>query len=285
MNSQNPIGYAMLPPLQAISRSGIAVLIWLTLLVQCTFLPVSLFGKQTNENDSSLRFLEWMVHDPLRLAGNLNENHLFAAVTTGIGLTAFAIHDRASTQYFQDHFSHSRFLRLTNELGSRNVAPSLSAAIFGASLFTENRQFQDAAFTSLQAVLNTYLTVGAAKYLFARKRPGQHQSPYRFNLLEIGATSFPSGTTASAFALITPWVVYYPNILTYRLMALPVGTGIARTARGYHWTTDALAGALIGAYWGYTLSKMHLNIPGKRNLTIHPLINDEKKGFFVSVSF
>lgn len=235
--------------------------------------------------ESSKRFLRWMVNDPVAVMGDLDAEHFFMAGATGIGISALSSYDQSSSRFFQRRYRNSGYLGVTNELGNINLAAPLSALLFGTSLITDDLKFQDAAFTSFQAVLNTHLTVGLAKYAFGRERPYQHPTPYRFNLFEQGATSFPSGHTATAFALVTPWVVYYPNAFTYSLLALPLSTGIARVARGRHWLTDITAGAMIGAWWGYTLSKRHLNITEQNNVNIYPVLSDEVKGVSVSVSF
>ena len=110
----------------------------------------------------------------------------------------------------------------------------------------------------------TNLTVNAAKFVFGRERPIHQEGPYDFDFVEMGSTSFPSGHTATAFALITPWVIYYPGPITYSLMAIPVGTAIARVAKGRHWLSDVSAGAAIGFSIGQYLAKKHLNLQSDR---------------------
>ena len=95
----------------------------------------------------------------------------------------------------------------------------------------------------------TYISVNTLKFVFARERPSQNSSPYVFNFFELNATALPSGHSSNAFALVVPWVVYYPGVVTYSLLALPVGTAIARVSKGKHWMSDVYAGALIGAFW------------------------------------
>ncbi|MDZ7681985.1 MAG: phosphatase PAP2 family protein [Fodinibius sp.] len=93
-----------------------------------------------------------------------------------------------------------------------------------------------------------------ASFFFTRERPTHNEGPYDVDFLETGATSFPSGHTATAFAIVTPWLMYYRGRITYTLMAIPVGTAIARVAKGHHWLSDVTAGAGIGFAMGYCLS-------------------------------
>ncbi|MDZ7758079.1 phosphatase PAP2 family protein [Rhodohalobacter sp.] len=152
-------------------------------------------------------------------------------------------------------------------------------------MLTDNDKFQDAAFTSLQSVLYTYISVNILKYTFARERPLQNSSPYVFNFFDTNATSFPSGHASNAFAVIVPWVVYYPGIYTYSMLALPVGTAIARISKGKHWMSDVYAGALIGAFWGYRLSKRHLDPTRSENIAITPFYGRNGGGVSLKVSF
>ena len=231
------------------------------------------------------RFLDWTVMDPIHIARTSDRQELglfFAAGVTIAGISAF---DSRSSEYFQSAFKNNGILDAVNELGNLNYVAPFSAALFGTSLLTDNHKFQDAAFTSLQSVLYTYITVTVAKYTFARERPEQSSDPYVFRFFEKDATSFPSGHTSNAFALVTPWVVYYPNIFTYSMLALPVGTAVARVAKGKHWVSDVSAGALIGAYWGYKLSKQHLDPDGEENVHAAPFFRGNGGGIYVKLSF
>ena len=54
------------------------------------------------------------------------------------------------------------------------------------------------------------------KYTVGRSRPYEQNSPHQFAPFS-GRNSFPSGHTTSAFAILTPWVLYYPHPVTYGL--------------------------------------------------------------------
>ncbi len=168
-----------------------------------------------------------------------------------------------------DHGAFHTYLEWTNEIGGpRAMAPV--AAIFGASLLTRNSKFQDAAFTSFQSLLYTGVISYGIKYTMGRVRPYHGVGAHQFDFFS-GNTSFPSGHTSAAFAILSPWVFYYPHPATYGLFALGTGTALARMARDKHWATDVLAGGTLGVMVGYWLSRRHQNRSTDTPLEITPL--------------
>jgi undecaprenyl-diphosphatase len=253
----------------------------------CAFLNSQQIQAQNSSTNQSLnRFLDWTFNDPVHVIKDIDQSDIGTFLLAGIGVAGISAHDSYSSGLLQARFSDSRYLTTTNEVGTFKYVAPLSAALFGTSLLTDNTKFQDAAFTSLQSVLYTHFTVNAAKFVFARERPDHFEGPYDFEFFEGSATSFPSGHTSTAFALIVPWAVYYPNAVTYSMLALPVSTAIARVAKGRHWVSDVTAGALIGAYWGYKLSKRHLNVTKNNDsIDIAPFFGQNSGGISLKVSF
>jgi membrane-associated phospholipid phosphatase len=114
------------------------------------------------------------------------------------------------------------------------------------------------AFTSAAEV--TLLTMGI-KYVVGRDRPGgPNSNPFvaqpadaAHSTFSIGAvfpgyadptSSFPSGHTALAFALVTPYAEIYHDPWLY---AIPVAVGAGRiAAQDGHWVSDVVGGAFLG---------------------------------------
>ena len=237
------------------------------------------------EKPSSERFLNWVIKDPYYITKDLNKKDAEFFLLTGLGITGISTQDAITSTSLQSRFRNNTLLAATNEVGTFKYVGSLSAVLFGTSLLTDNHKFQDAAFTSLQSLIYTKFTVGAAKYAFARERPYEAERTHDFEFFENNVTSFPSGHTSTAFALVVPWVIYYPNAFTYSLLALPVGTAIARVSKGKHWMSDVAAGAAIGAYWSYKLSKRHHNISRQDNIEITPFVGTKSGGLTLNISF
>ncbi len=235
------------------------------------------------ESQSASRFAKWLVNDPISAVKEFRTKQLVTLGVAGFGLGTLTNMDVPNSVYFQREYKDSDYLDVFNEFGTFKIVAPASAALFGFSLLSPNQKFQDAAFTSFQAVLNTAVTVNTAKFMFARSRPYQNDGAYDFDYFEKGETSFPSGHASTAFALITPWVAYYPNLITYSLFLIPISTSAARIAKGKHWLSDVTAGALIGTYWGYYLSKKHMKL-NKPNYEITPMFQNGGGGINIKLS-
>ncbi len=161
------------------------------------------------------------------------------------------------------------YLDATNELGGPRATVPV-AVLFLVSLSTDDPRFQDAAFTSLQALLYAGAITAGLKILFGRFRPETDADAYRFAPFS-GHRSLPSGHTSAAFAIVTPWVLYYPNVATYGLFALSAGTAVARIALDKHWPTDVLAGGAIGLLTARWLTRRHQGA-GAERLSLTPAV-------------
>ena len=127
-------------------------------------------------------------------------------------------------------------------------------------------RFQDAAVTSLQTLVYAGLLGYVFKGIFGRARPEVSDDPYDFfattgknPFSAEGNSSYPSGHAIASFGIVAPWSVYYPNVFTYGLYVLPVGTALSRLAVDKHWATDLAVGATIGVLMGRYLAHRHLD--------------------------
>lgn len=110
--------------------------------------------------------------------------------------------------------------------------------------------------TILEAASINYIT----KHLINEKRPFlKHPNKIEF----YGSSSdhdpsFPSGHTASAFALATSLSISYPKWYIITPSALwSCGVGIARINQGVHYPSDVIAGAAIGI--GCGIANVYIN--------------------------
>ncbi|MEM6784417.1 MAG: phosphatase PAP2 family protein [Bacteroidota bacterium] len=177
------------------------------------------------------------------------------------------------------------FLDVGDRLGERKMALPV-VALFGASLLTDNYRFQDAAFTSMQSAFYATGVAMGLKSLVGRARPYTDDGALAFVPLSPSRDyySFPSGHTTLSFAVVTPWVIYYPNALTYSLLAVSTGTAIARIAKDEHWATDVLAGAAIGAFTGVFLARRHLReAEARAAFQVQPIVSAEHVGASVTI--
>ena len=96
------------------------------------------------------------------------------------------------------------------------------------------------------------------KYLVDRERPYDRYPdrvhPYSYE----SSPSFPSGHTASAFALATSLCIKYPKWYVIAPSALwACSVGVSRMNEGVHYPSDVLAGAAIGA--GCAIVNIYVN--------------------------
>ena len=236
-------------------------------LIACFLLPCL---AQAQFIDSRKRFLRWAYQDAAGLAQDLGQGRtpLYALGAMAL-LTPLSTLDRNIDRRVGEYNGRfGSFLEFSNHLGGPEMnVPVVS--VFAFSLLTNNHRFQDAAFTSLQSMIYAGVLSYGVKYTVGRFRPEEHTGAHRFSPFS-GRSSFPSGHTTTAFAILTPWVLYYPHPVTYGLFALGTGTAISRVVREKHWATDVLAGGTLGFLTAYYLTKRHKN--EARRLSITPVL-------------
>ncbi len=229
------------------------------------------------------RFVDWVGGDAKALVQSVDARDAAYVAGGAAVLIPLSRFDERINPEIQESYrgNLARFLDFTNELGSPKVVAPL-VAVFGASLLTDDTKLQDAAFTSMQSLLYAGLVTYGLKYTVGRMRPYEGNGSNRFLPLS-GHNSFPSGHTTVAFAIVTPWVVYYPHPVTYGLFALSAGTAVARLAHNAHWATDVAAGAAIGTVTGYWLTKRHQGL--QRGASLTPTAGPDALGFTLNVTF
>lgn len=233
--------------------------------------------------DGLRRFGHWAVGDVLAVGDALTPTRLGIAAGF-VSLLPFLSFqdddvDRSAPSLRGD--VGSPILNVADEFGHARMQ-WVTGGLFLATLATDDARLQDAAFTSFQSGVYAMLLSGAAKGMFGRLRPHEIDDPARFRPFS-GHRSFPSGHTALAFAIATPWVVYYPGPLTYGLMGLSAGTAVARLTTEHHWFTDVVAGAALGTLTGYWLAKRHLR--DTTPLRVTPVLGPEGGAVTLTYTF
>lgn len=208
------------------------------------------------------RFLDWLASDTPALGRTIvGSDTAWLAGSIAFLIPTAALDAQANGQVrrmaFEGNLLHE-VLETTNHLGGPEARWPIMG-LFAGSLLTRSSRFQDAAFTSLQGWAYAGVASYGIKELVGRARPYESESAFSFEPLS-GRSSFPSGHTTSAFAIVTPWVLYYRDRspLVWGLFALPVGTAMARMERDKHWISDVVAGAALGTATSVWLTRRHL---------------------------
>ena len=145
----------------------------------------------------------------------------------------------------------SGFIRQYNKVISRTepyIAVGVPVAMAVASWINHDKQlYKDAVYVGT-SVAGTFVLTYGMKYLFDRERPYE-RSPHRVHPFSTESSpSFPSGHTATAFALATSLSIKYPKWYVIAPSAVwACSVGVSRMNEGVHYPTDVLAGAAIGA--------------------------------------
>ncbi len=159
--------------------------------------------------------------------------------------------DRVVTEWVADHRVDwlTSVFRVITTVGN-TAAMTLIAIVATVVLWRHHRGL---ALTVLLGSASGWLLMQALKYGVARPRP-----PERFRVLAIDTYSFPSGhamMSAIVLGLVavaawrtSAWVRAHPAVLALAPLASAL-IGASRVYLGVHWTTDVVAGWVIGVLW------------------------------------
>jgi hypothetical protein len=146
------------------------------------------------------------------------------------------------------------------------------AAFYGAGKLFDNQRARAVAEDGFaSSVIAAGIITPAIKSLAGRSRPSQSERNYVFG--EDGA-SFPSGHATQAFAIASVIAEHYESrwvdIMVYGIAGL---VGYARIAHQAHFTSDVLAGAIIGIAVGKAV--VRINEQERRRMQIEPMITTD----------
>lgn len=144
-----------------------------------------------------------------------------------------------------------KFIRNYNKVISRTepyIAIGVPVAMALTAWAKHDRELlKDAVYVGT-SVAGTFVLTYGMKYLVDRERPFDRY-PDRVHAYSYESSpSFPSGHTATAFALATSLSIKYPKWYVIAPSAFwACSVGVSRMNEGVHYPSDVLAGAAIGA--------------------------------------
>lgn len=257
----------------------------------CTLISVYSVCAQPQSSHDRSPYLKWVFSDAGALITNVDGKTVGYGLGSMGAVALFTLLDEAVQSSVENGIKKGwrDYAQVANLLGDPYVVVPTSLGVFGISLLTEDRRFQDAAFTSAQSLLYASSATLLLKWITGRHRPNNSDSPYTFDPFSSN-DAFPSGHTTAAFALLTPWVLYYPHWVTWSLAGIAASsTAFARIALNKHWLSDTFAAAIIGTSMGWVLSRRHQNLSSQASTTqafrISPIITPNTSGISVVVMF
>ena len=236
-----------------------AIILGILLVFASGLIPWELMAQERYQ--SPRRFWTWAKQDLRALPGQFTPRLGLAVAGSGAVLLGLGRYDASLVERANDIEYDLKF-RVIEEFGNVKAIRPISFLLFSGSLMTRNYRFQDAAFTSMQAVYISNVFTNALKAIFGRARPYQNEGHTVFDPFS-GNSSFPSGHATTAFAFLTPWVMYYPEVLGPAFSVIALSTAFSRLVINFHWVTDVMAGGAIGFTTAFWLSRRHLGLSNR----------------------
>jgi membrane-associated phospholipid phosphatase len=169
---------------------------------------------------------------------------------------AFTNVDLPLAQWCKDHVSGEmlRGMRIVTQFGSTVVVVGAAAAV--TALERRGGRSSGVVKYLLAAVGGQVVITNVAKFVFQRERPRLLQ------LVATSSSSFPSGHSLAAAA---SWASFACILSLGRNSAtkvclftfagsIAVAVAMSRVALGVHWSTDVVAGLLLGWSWAATVA-------------------------------
>lgn len=233
-----------------------------TVLTGSVLLLASLQPSLARQAPDPLRFATWPIDDATGLIGGISYPEVLSAAGFGLAVFGISHFDRAVARKMEP-ITDKGGVRVVEQFGDPRVVFPVSIIVFTGALLSDDVRFQDAAFTSVEALLFADVITLSLKMATGRARPGHDLGPRSFDPFS-GRYSFPSGHATTAFAALTPWFLYYPGPATAGLLVLAGGTAVSRMATNEHWLSDVVAGSAIGFTTAYVLARRHVRLGSTR---------------------
>ncbi len=167
------------------------------------------------------------------------------------------------------------------------------AVLGGYAVFGLAAKDREAMNVAVDGVLASLFASGIAtpvlKFAVGRARPNEELGDHYFTPFSTTNQSFPSGHTTQAFAVASV-IAAHDSHLWVKIVAYGIaGTvGLARIEQNAHWTSDVLAGAILGTAIGNAVvllnDRQRRGAPGLK-VTFAPLVAPRGGGLLLTASF
>ncbi|MBK9098064.1 MAG: phosphatase PAP2 family protein [bacterium] len=197
----------------------------------------------------------------------------------------------------KDQVNSQRSPSLDNATGFGEKYGSTSyAGIFAGGMYLTGKIFNNKSIATTgrmltESILYSGLAVSILKYTVGRSRPYTNEGPvtmFTYSFQEANV-SFPSGHTATAFAVSTVLANRIDNpFATVALYGLAGFTGYQRIYDNKHWFSDVFVGAAIGYFIGSSIVNSEEDRENENfwgSLDVMPSVNSSGLGLSLHMDF
>jgi len=254
-------------------------------------LHLQLSSMETKQNDLSI-FLD----DGLNLATapfNFTSTDWLktGAFVIATGL-AFSLDPKIKENVSQRHTtSLDNLTGFGEKYGTISYAGIFAGGMYLTGKIIDNKSITTTGRMLTESVLYSGLAVSLLKYTVGRSRPYTDEGPvtmFTYSFQEANV-SFPSGHTATAFAISTVLANRINNpFTTVALYGLAGFTGYQRIYDNKHWFSDVFVGAAIGYFIGSSIVNSEENRESDNfwgSLDVMPSVNSSGAGLSLHLDF
>lgn len=215
---------------------------------------------------------------------------LVTGATVGVGFLDGKIQAAFGNSPDEPHKARHDFLKVGKYFGDGGYAAGYLSLLYLAGMAREDDELKSTVLLAGESFLITGFFTEILKHMVGRGRPNNVEDSDDFdgpNFSFNKSLSFPSGHTATAFAIATVFARQYQRHVWVPplLYSLATMTAVSRINDNVHWASDVLFGATVGYFTSSALYKMHLTgNPGQ--LGVRPLVGPSSaKGLAVDYRF
>lgn len=181
--------------------------------------------------------------------------------------------------------SSDRFFKDIEKFGTKQYGLPVLAGFYAYGEIADDYNAKTTALDGLSASIISSLVTSAIKGAVGRTRPNAGLGPHHFSPFQ-GDYSFPSGHATGAFAFASVIAAHYDNVwvdtTAYTIASL---VGVARIHLDAHWTSDVVAGGLIGGLIGHHLVEFNRRLREDTSSSLMPTLGTDGRELTFSWSF
>ena len=180
--------------------------------------------------------------------------------------------------------SSDDFFKNVEKFGTKQYGLPVLAGFYAYGIFANDYNAKTTALDGLSASIISALVTSGIKGIVGRARPNTGLGPGHFSPFK-SDYSFPSGHATGAFAFASVIAAHYDDVwidtTAYTIASL---VGVARIQLNAHWTSDVVAGALIGGLIGHHLVEFNRRLR-ESDSALAPQIGSDGRELTVSWAF